>query len=318
MRSTTEQVEKLVTVLFIALLTSCNRAGTEPATPTVTEPTTSAATEHSPTDESVVRVAAVNTTISTGLLQYLVPDFEKRSGLRVEFVLSETVSEGKEGRGEEIFQVARNGGADLVIAHYGKSYVKPFVTEGFGEFPKLVFANQAAMIGPPGDPAKIADMKDAAEAMQKISASGAPFLVNNLDGIRYLSELIWHGAGRPDKAGWYIEGTEQKARAVRDAEKRGGYVIFGVQPFLHFKEKHDSTMEIMVWEDPLLQRPMATIVVNPDRVAGVNHRGARALQQFLLSAPIQAKVKSFRMPGTDRQFWWPCARANNPKELSLE
>jgi ABC-type tungstate transport system permease subunit len=161
-------------------------------------------------------------------------------------------------------------------------------------------------------------MKDAAEAMQKIAASGVPFLVNNLDGIRYLSELIWHGAGRPDKAGWYIESTEHKARAVRDAEQRGGYVIFGVQPFLHFKEKHNSTMEILVWNDPLLQRPMATIVVDPDRVAGVNQSGARALQQFLLSAPIQAKVKSFRMPGTDQQFWWPCARANNPEELSLE
>jgi tungstate transport system substrate-binding protein len=274
--------------------------------------------EVAPKHPKVVRVAAVNTTLSSGLLQHLVPAFEKQSGLRVEFLLADRVSEGKEGRGSEIFEAAQSGMADLVIAHYGKSNVQPFVSDGFGEFPRLVFANQSALLGPPNDPAKVVGMDDATEAFKKIEKSGAIFLVNNLDGQRYLSEMLWNGAGRPDKGDWYVEGTEQKARAVRDAEKRGAYVLFGVYPFLQFKEKHNSKMKILVWKDSMLQRPMATIVVRPDRVPGVNHGGAKALESFLLSAPVQARIKLFRMPGTDRQYWWPCARGNNPKELSLK
>ncbi len=301
---------KLILILCTAIASGCLML--QENAPKITD------TTHVPAHPEVVRVAAVNTTLSTGLLQDLVSNFEDQSGLRVEFLGIDSVSDGKKGRGGELFKAARSGEADLVIAHYGKAYVEPFVLDGVGEFPKLAFANQAALIGPPGDPAEIFGMDDATAAFKKISESGSMFLVNNLNGQIYLSEMLWNGAGRPDKGDWYIKGTEHKARAVKDAEKRGAYVLFGVQPFLHFKKKHKSEMKILVWKDPMLQRPMATIVVRPNCVPGVNHDGAIALEKFLLSAPVQAKIKSFRMPGTDRQYWWPCARGNAPKELSLK
>ncbi|MEM9492777.1 MAG: hypothetical protein AAGC55_26755 [Myxococcota bacterium] len=268
-----------------------------------------------PKNPRVVRVAAVNTTVSTGLLDALLPDFTAASGLDIELLGADEVSEGKRGRGHKLFEAARAGQVDLIIAHYGKPDVVPFVSEGLGELPRLVFANQVALIGPADDPAQIAGMSDAAQALAKIAAVGAPYIVNNLDGLKYLSSVLWHAADQPERGSWYIEAEEGKARAVRLAEERGGYVLFGVQPFLHFKNKHDSDMEILVWRDPLLQRAMATIVVSPERVRGVNHAGALALQRYLLSAPVQAKIRAFRMSGNDQQFWWPMARNNNPTEL---
>jgi ABC-type tungstate transport system permease subunit len=61
----------------------------------------------------------------------------------------------------------------------------------------------------------------------------------------------------------------------------------------------------MVTTDPLLQRLMVAIVVNPDTVAGVNSPGAIALQSYLISAPVQAKVYSFREPGFTTPTFWP-------------
>ncbi len=264
----------------------------------------------------VVRVAAVNTTLSTGVLQAVIPAFTEQTGFVVEFVGESAAKEGNMERGKGLFDAARAGKVDLLIAHYGKSYLETFVMDGLGAYPNLAFANQAALIGPESDPAKISGMSDAGQALRKIAASGSPYVVNNLDGLKYLSSLMWHAAGQPDKGSWWIEQDRPKARAVREAEKRNGYVLFGVPPFLHFKKKHDSKMRMMVVGDPILQRTMATVVVNPQRIKGVNHKGAVALQRYLVSAAVQAQIRAFRIEGTEDQFWWPMGRSNDPHKLT--
>jgi len=265
---------------------------------------------------SVVRVAAVNTTLSSGLLQELASEFSESSGLQVEFFGVEQANQKKKGRGNKLFEAARAGKIDLMVTHYGKPPLEAFVMEGLGEYPRLVFANQAAIIGPATDPAGIAGMSDAAAAFRKIAASGSPYVVNNLEGLKYLSGLLWRAAGEPDKNTWWMEPDQAKSRAVIAADEIDGYVLFGVQPFLHFKNKHGSTMRILVSDDPLLQRTMASVVVNPARVPGVNHAGARAFQRYLTSATAQIRVRDFRTQGSDQQFWWPMARSNDPADLA--
>lgn len=266
----------------------------------------------------VVRVAAVNTTLSTGLLRSLATDFQKKTGMTVEFLESETTTKKKKGRGKKLFDLVKNGEADLILAHYGKPEMEQFITEGYGQFPQLVFANQAALIGPSNDPAQIRGMKDASKALRKILETNNTFLVNKLKGQTYLSEMLWFSANQPEKAENYVYSSEQKSRAVKDAEKRNAYVSFGVQPFLHFKKKHKSKMEILVSADPMFQRPMATVVVKSNKVEGVNQEGAAKFQEYLLSASVQAKVKNYRLEGFDGQFWWPCARGNDPARLSTK
>ena len=62
--------------------------------------------------------------------------------------------------------------------------------------------------------------------------------------------------------------------------------------------------------DPLLQRVMVTVAVNPDKVAGVNLEGVTAFQQYLLAPATQARIRAFRLPGIDQQIWWPAGRNN--------
>lgn len=255
-------------------------------------------------DGKLVRLAIVNTPQFSGLIDDLLIDFRKSSGFEVEIY-----------SGTDVYERARAGEADLVVSHYGKAGVERFVLDGFGAWPRLVFSNQVVIAGPKNDPAGIRGLDSASKAFAKIAAAKAPFVPNALPGIDYLNDVLWNLAGKPDKTGWWDQSGEMKGKAMGRAEAIGGYVIWGALPFLRYKEKHGSELEIMVATDPLLHRVMAAIVVNPDKVPGVNQKGAEALQAYLLSAATQARIAAFRSPGSADQLWWPAARNNATEGL---
>jgi tungstate transport system substrate-binding protein len=253
-----------------------------------------------PARSNVVRLAVVNTPQFSGLLDDLLPGFERETGITVEVY-----------GGEDVYKKARSGKADLVISHYGKKGVERFVKDGYGAWPRMVFANQAALIGHKSDPAGVRGMTSVAGALRRIADARAPFVHNDIPGVDYLTEIALESAGQPDRQGWFIDSGAVKAAAVLLAEEKKGYVIWGALPFLRFDaERASSELEILVAEDPSLQRVMAAIVVNPDKVPGVNADGAGKLLEYLLSPRVQARIAAFRVPGSDLQLWWPAGRNN--------
>jgi tungstate transport system substrate-binding protein len=255
---------------------------------------------HAEPDLKTVRLAIVNTTQFSGLIDSLLADFQASTGLKV------TVYSGS-----DLYDHARAGEADIVISHYGKAPVERFVLDGYGSWPRTVFSNQAAIIGPKSDPAHIRGMTSGVEAFSKIASAKAPFIANDLPGVTYLTSILWESSGEPDKSGWYLETGVSKGKAIQFAEEKQGYVIFGALPFLRYKSKHNSEMEIMVGADPLLQRVMAITIVNAEKVPNVNTVGAKSLQTYLLSPKVQAKIAAYRSPGSDLQLWWPAGRNNS-------
>lgn len=246
-----------------------------------------------------VRVAVVNTPQFSGLMDVLAKDFAGRYGVEIALY-----------SGNDVYARARAGEADLVISHYGKADVERFVLDGYGSWPRMVFSNQAVIAGPKSDPAKIRGLTSASEALRRIAEAHAPFVANAIPGMSYIFDLIWQEAGRPNKDGWMIATTEGKGRAIKLAEEKQAYVMWGAFPFLRFKEKHNSDLEILVSADPVLQRVMAAIVVKPDKVPSVNADGAEAFVSYLLEPETQAKIAAFRSAGSDLQLWWPAARNN--------
>jgi tungstate transport system substrate-binding protein len=255
-------------------------------------------------DAPVVRVASVNTPYQSGLLEALLPAFEKMSGYRVEVY-----------GGSDVYERAEAGKADLVISHYGKAPVEPFVTGGKGLWPRPVFSNQSVLVGPKEDPAGIRGMKDPFEAMRRIASSGSKYVSPANPTGRYLSELLLAGAGNPERGDWYIESPLTRGRAMRFAEEEGAYTIWGSFPFERYRGKHGERLEALVWETPIFHRTMATVVVNPEKMPGVNIEGARALEAYLLSPGTQAAIAAYREKGLDRQTWWPAAFDNNPAQV---
>ncbi len=253
-------------------------------------------------ETGVVRLALV--VVPDELLRPLLPDFQKETGMRAEIVYS----------GENPYAVAGSGKADLVISHYGHEGVKPFVTEGLGLWPHPVFANQMALLGPPGDPARVRRVADGAEAFRRIAASKSPYVSNNGAGAKYLEEILMKSASIHEKGNWYLDLTSQGSKAALEAARKGAYVLWGLPPYLRLKRQGPLELEPLVFQDPIFQRIMVAVVVNPKKVPGVNADGAAAFQQFLLAPATQAKIRSFRYPDFDQQAWWPAGRHNSARE----
>jgi tungstate transport system substrate-binding protein len=249
-----------------------------------------------------VRLAMVN--VPDDVVRPLLAEFSKQFGQQAEIVYT----------GNDPFAVARDGKADLVIAHYGHEGVAPFVTGGFGLWPHAVFANQIALLGPPSDPAHVRGLADAAEAMRRIATSHSRFVMNNSAGNRYVEDILWTRAGNPPKGDWYLDRHSQGPQAARDAAQEGAYTLWGVPPFLRLKRQSPLTLEPLVTADAIFQRIMVAIVVNPQKVSGVNNAGAEAFQTFLLAPSTQARISAYRYPDLDQQVWWPAGRHNNAQE----
>jgi tungstate transport system substrate-binding protein len=248
---------------------------------------------------SVVRLQVVNVPVDSGLLAGLLPDFERTTGYRVEV-----------SKGEQVYDMARQGRADLVLSHYGHAQVDDFMADGLGLWPRSVFANQSVLLGPATDPAGIRGMQDAVEAFQRIAQTRSRFVLNNAATEKYLAQVLWEAAGRPDQAGWYSDTGIRDQPAVQSAERSVAYILWGVIPFLKFKETTNSSLEALVLDDALFQRMMMTVIVNPEKIPGVNVAGAFALQKYLSSSATQARVRAFRYPGVGHQLFWPAARDN--------
>ena len=249
-----------------------------------------------------VRLAMVN--VPDDVVRPLLADFAMQSGQRAEIVYT----------GNDPFAVAREGKADLVISHYGHQGVEPFITGGNGLWPHAVFANQIALLGPPTDPAGVRGLTDATEAFRRIAASHARFLVNGSEGSKYVEEILWTKAGAPAKGDWYLDRQVQGPQAAREAAKEGAYTLWGVPPFLRLRHQSPLALEPLVVADPIFQRIMVAIVVDPKKVNGVNDAGAAAFQAYLLAPATQAKIATFRYPDLTQQVWWPAGRHNHARE----
>ena len=255
-----------------------------------------------------LRVAVVNT--PDIVLDELIPAFERITGYDVVLEI-----------GEGAYEAARAGRADLVIAHYGHPGTQPFVEEGLGRWPRMVFSNQAVLVGPSSDPAGIRGLPDAATAIGRIAERGGEFLVNNAATERYLAEVLWRTAGSPAKSRWQIDLQLRDQTAIETAAQRGAYTLWGVVPFVRFLEQRREqgrpvAMEALVVRDPIFQRIMVSVVVNPARIRGVDEGGALAFERYLLDPSTQARIRQFRHHGLAEQTWWPAGRNNAGSELS--
>jgi tungstate transport system substrate-binding protein len=286
---------------FSVLLACVTSAGT--IWPVLAERLTTSAVGEQPAGP-VVRAAVVNT--PDVLLTALLPAFEAESGYRVTLQITENV-----------FDVARAGRADIVIAHFGHAGTEAFMTDGLGRWPRMVFSNQAVLAGPVADPVGIRGMADAVEAFRLMVRRGGEFVVNNAPTEKYLAEVLWDAIGRPAKAGWWLDLGLRDQTAVEVASARGAYTLWGLVPLVRLQaDNRNLRLDAMVAQDPLLQRVMVSVVVNSARVQGASEAGALALQRYLLSPSTQAAIRRFRHHGLPYQTWWPAGRFNQGSELT--
>ncbi len=252
----------------------------------------------------VLRIGVVNT--PDVLLEDLLPLFTQQTG----YAVSMQITEG-------VYDLAREGKIDLVIAHYGHAGTEAFMAEGLGRWPRMVFSNQAVLIGPAGDPAGIRGLTDAAEAFRRIAQRGGEFFVNNAPTERYLAETLWRASGAPPKESWHVDLGLRDQAAIEAAARRGAYTLWGLVPFVRLQQQRPTLgMDTLVLGDPLFQRVMVSIIMNPARLPGANIEAALTFERFLLDPNTQARIRQFRHHGLPAQTWWPAGRQNAGAELT--
>ncbi|WP_433511565.1 hypothetical protein ACQP2T_48390 [Nonomuraea sp. CA-143628] len=258
-----------------------------------------AASTGAATRTGVIRLASVRTVQEGGLLPRLLNAFQSQTGRQVQVHI-----------GEDVYVKARAGEADLVLSHFGHKDAQAFITDGLGQWPRMVLFNSIALIVPDGDPAHVAQLTDPVKAFRRIARTRAPFIVNAMPELVYLADNLWHAAGRPDKTGWYRDTGLQQEAAMRAAAQQRGYSMWGATPFLVFQQDNHLPLRPVLYTDELFHRIMATVVVNPASFPGANVDGALALQNFLLTPAIQALIRSHRHPDVDQPLFWPAGRDN--------
>lgn len=261
----------------LALASACG--GTGSPTPTTTTP--------QPRGAKDIILATTTSTQDSGLLDVLVPAFEKQTGYNVKVIAV--------GTGQALAMGAR-GDADVLLVHAPRSE-KQLVDSGAAVNRRLVMHNDFIIVGPAKDPAGIKGMSSAQEALRRIYDAGAPFVSRGDDsGTDKLEKSLWQKLGHdPQGKGWYEETGQGMGATLQVANQRDAYTISDRATFL--AEARSLDLVLLVERDPLLLNVYSVMQVNPERFERVNGPGAQAFADFVVSPSAQAIIGAF---GADR------------------
>jgi tungstate transport system substrate-binding protein len=230
------------------------------------------------------RVVILSTTTSTqdsGLLDLVVPMFERKSGLSVK-----TISVGT---GQALALAAR-GEADVTLAH-APALEKKYVEEGKMQNRRLVMYNDFVVVGPADDPAKVKGAK-AVEAIKRIAAAQARFVSRgDKSGTHTLELGLWKQAAVEPKGAWYIESGQGMGQTLGIANDRRAYTLTDRATWLAFGKRID--LPILVEGDRPLLNVYSVMEVNPANGPRVNAAGGKAFADFMLTPEVQEAIKAF-------------------------
>src|SRR5262245_64255456 len=248
--------------------------------------------------KSPVILATTTSTQDSGLLDVLVPVFEKQTGYTVKTIAV--------GTGQSL-ALAGRGEADVALCH-APSLEKKYVDEGKLHARRLVMYNDFVIIGPAADPAHIKGMK-AAEAMKAIGKTGSRFVSRgDNSGTHVLEKALWKLAGIEPKGEWYIESGQGVGATVGIADCRNAYTITDRATFLAFGKR--VRLPILVEGDRPLLNIYSVLEVNPGNGPRVNTAGGKAFADFMVAPETQRVIKSFGVEKFGQALFVPVAGQN--------
>lgn len=245
------------------------------------------------------RNVILSTTTSTqdsGLLDLLIPIFEKQSGYSVK-----TVSVGT----GQALVLAAKGDADVVLVH-APSLETKYVADGKLLNRRLVMYNDFVVIGPRDDPAKIRSAKGPAVALTTIAQAKASFVSRgDNSGTHSLEKALWKAAGVEPKGSWYIEAGQGSAATIGIANERNAYTITDRATLLATGRRMNLT--ILLEGDRLLLNSYSVMQVNPANGPSINAAGGKAFADFMVARQTQNVIKSYGIKQFGQALFVPVA-----------
>jgi tungstate transport system substrate-binding protein len=243
-----------------------------------------------------VILSTTTSTQDSGLLEVLVPLFEKQTGYSVK-----TVSVGT----GQALALAAKGDADVALVH-APGLEKKYVADGRLQNRRLVMYNDFVIIGPKNDPAKTKTLKSALAALKAIAQAKAPFVSRgDNSGTHNLEKSLWKEAGIAPSGPWYIESGQGMGATLGIANERNAYSITDRGTYLALGKR--VTLPILVEGDRVLLNIYSVMEVNPANGPRVNAAGGKAFADFLVSAEAQNLIKSFGVEKFSQPLFVPVA-----------
>ncbi len=247
--------------------------------------------------EKVLILATTTSTQDTGLLDVLVPAFEKQTGLMVKTI---AVGSG------QAMTMGQKGEADVLLVHSPEAEVK-FMADGFGTNRRLVMHNDFVIVGPAADPAKIRGMKSSAEALKAIGAGGGTFISRgDNSGTHSKEKGLWKTAGvAADGQPWYQQTGLGMGATLNVASEKGFYTLADRGTYLAMKKT--LALEILVEGEKSLLNVYHVIEGNQAKWPKVNAAGAKAFADFMVADETQKTIGGFGVEKFGAPLFFPDA-----------
>jgi len=228
-------------------------------------------------------LATTTSTENSGLLAYLLPDFERDYNTQVDVIAV--------GTGQAL-KLGEDGNADVLMVH-ARDLEDAFMEAGHGVRREDLMYNDFVILGPTDDPAGIRGMSSAAEAFQEIAEAQAPFVSRGDEsGTHTKEKAIWVAAGIEPTGDWYISAGQGMGAVLTMADEQQAYTLSDRATYLA-RTLEGTELVILVEGDPVLFNPYGVIAVNPDKGPQIKTELANIFIDWLISVPTQQKIGEF-------------------------
>jgi len=252
-----------------------------------------------------VILATTTSTQDSGLLDVLVPIFEKENSLQVK-----TISVGS----GQAMKMGEKGEADVLLVH-SPDAEKKFMADGFGVNRRLVMHNDYIIVGPAADPAKIKGAS-ASDALKRIAQSGAMFASRgDNSGTHSKEKGLWKAvAVDPDGQKWYQQTGLGMGQTLNIAAEKKGYTLTDRATYLSLKK--GLGLEILVEGDGKLLNVYHVIELNSAKWPKVNAQGGKTFADFMVAKKTQEIIGRFGVDKFGAPLFFPDA-GKKPESLGL-
>jgi tungstate transport system substrate-binding protein len=247
--------------------------------------------------QKTVILATTTSTQDSGLLDVLIPVFEKETGY---FVKTIAVGSG------QAMAMGQKGEADVLLVH-SPDAEKKFMAEGYGISRRLVMHNDFIVLGPPSDPAALKTASSSVEAFKKIAASQSLFMSRgDNSGTHSKEKSIWKAAEiNPEGQPWYQQTGLGMGQTLNVSAEKKAYTLSDRGTYLALKK--NLGLDILNEGDSRLLNVYSVIELDPVKFPKINVEGGKAFADFMLAAKTQAMVGVFGVDKYGSPLFFPDA-----------
>jgi len=271
--------------------------------------------------DKILKMSTTTSTQASGLLDVLLPELDKDTGIQVKVIAKGTGAAIRDGM---------DGNVDVIFVH-ARAREEKFVEDGYGTKRYAVMHNDFVILGPAKDPAGIRGIKSAAEALLKIASAKSPFISRGDDsGTHTKEQALWKATGlslekktstivkkgkksevtflHPAGLGqWYLSIGQGMGKALTFADEKQAYIMADRGTYIKYKFGRDVPIDLVVLceGDPLLANPYGVIPINPQKHPHVKYDLAKEFAEWLVSERGQSVIDGYRLLG--QQLFYPDA-----------